>query len=199
MKNCVQRLRLQATISFSATFAVVMFAAAGLVSAQAPADGPAPTDRTARYEIDFMTGMSDHHYMAIQMSEMCLEKAIHPELQEMCQQIITTQQQETSQMQAWLSEWYSINYQPQMDNGGMRMIEKLAQAEGGEFEIAFMRMMIRHHFGAIREASKCVDRVYHDELHEMCEEIIIAQAEEIETMRSWLCTWYGICGGRPAP
>ena len=36
---------------------------------------------------------------------MCLEKAVHPELLEMCGQIRDAQQQEIATMQGWLQEW----------------------------------------------------------------------------------------------
>ena len=77
----------------------------------------------------------------------------------------------------------------------MKRMERMAVLPPEEFEIEFMEMMIKHHLGAIRDASKCVDRVYHAELHALCEDIIVAQAAEIQQMRAWLCEWYGICRG----
>jgi uncharacterized protein (DUF305 family) len=162
-------------------------------AAQTQQSGPAPDKATAKYEIDFMQDMIDHHAMAVQMANMCVQKAIHEELRALCQNIITTQSQEISEMQTWLSAWYGISYSPQMKPGDMRMMERLASLSGAEFEIEFMEMMIKHHLKAIREASKCVERVYHEELREMCENIITSQAAEIEQMRTWLCQWYGIC------
>ena len=73
--------------------------------AQTAEAGPAPDNSTAKYEIDFMTGMIDHHMMAVQMAEICLKKALHEELIAMCQDIIATQTQEIQQMQTWLMEW----------------------------------------------------------------------------------------------
>lgn len=191
-------LALRKTVIYNAfvilLFSVVFFNAK-VASAQTQESGPAPDRSTAKYEVDFMTGMIDHHAMAVMMGQMCLEKAIHEELRTMCQNIITTQQQEIAEMQSWLNSWYGINYSPQMKPGAMRMMEKLASLSGAEFEIEFMQMMIKHHLAAIREASKCVERAYHDELRELCEDIITTQAAEIEQMRTWLCEWYGICRG----
>ena len=161
--------------------------------AQTQESGPAPDKATAKFEIDFMKGMIDHHAMAVQMANICLQKAIHPELRSLCQNIIAAQQQEIAEMQTWLSSWYGITYSPQMKPGDMRMMERLASLSGAEFEIEFMQMMIKHHLKAIKEASKCVERVYHEELRELCENIITTQAAEIEQMRNWLCQWYGIC------
>jgi uncharacterized protein (DUF305 family) len=66
-----------------------------------------------------------------------------------------------------------------------------------EFEIAFMKSMIRHHWTAVVRASGCLDRAYHADLIAMCQEIVIAQVSEIETMRTWLCEWYGVCNYGP--
>jgi uncharacterized protein (DUF305 family) len=80
-----------------------------------------------------------------------------------------------------------------MMSGHMRQMEKLAALDGEDFEVAFMRMMIRHHRQAVVESTRCVDRAYHPELVELCEGIIATQSAEIELMQTWLCDWYGIC------
>ena len=50
----------------------------------AVADAPASSEQTARFEVDFLTGMIDHHHMAVMMSQMCLEKAVHDDLVAAC-------------------------------------------------------------------------------------------------------------------
>lgn len=139
-----------------------------------------------------MTGMIDHHNI-VEMAMICLDKAIHHELGTLCHNIITAQQQEIQQMKTWLVDWYGISYSPQMKPGDMRMLERLASLSGAEFEIEFIQMMIKHHLKAIKEASQCVDRVFHSELWDLCENIITAQAAEIGQLRTWLYQWYGIC------
>lgn len=162
-----------------------------LTSVASWAEMPAPEATAAKYEIRFMEDMIDHHAMAVMTAEMCLDKAVHPELRTLCETIIATQTQEIEMMQSWLSSWYGITYMPEMTMTGQ--MKKLASLSGAEFEIEFMQMMIRHHLGAIREASHCVERAYHADLQSLCEDIITAQAAEIEMMREWLCEWYGIC------
>ena len=51
-----------------------------LRSAVTSASGPAPTKAQARYEIDFLQDMIDHHMMAVMTAELCVEKAVHEEL-----------------------------------------------------------------------------------------------------------------------
>ena len=172
---------------------LLMLALAFSVVTPALADAPAPEKSTAKFEIDFMQDMIDHHMMAIMEAEVCLEKAIHEELRTMCEGIIATQSQEMMMMQSWLQDWYGISYEPEMTPGMMQQVEKLAELDGAEFEIEFMQTMIKHHEQAIKEAEKCVDRAYHEELVGLCQNIIAVQSAEIEQMQAWLCDWYGIC------
>lgn len=169
----------------------------GVVSVPvAQADAPAPNRGIANFEVRFMESMIDHHALAIEMGQICLQKAVHPELRQMCQNVITTQSQEIEEMQSWLQEWYGINYEPQMKPGDQRMLQRLAALSGSEFEIEFMQMLIRHHETAIREAEQCVRRAYHPELRDLCQNIIQTQSAEIQQLQAWLCQWYGICRGR---
>jgi uncharacterized protein (DUF305 family) len=73
------------------------------------------------------------------------------------------------------------------------MMKHMEIMVGEEFEIEFMQMMIKHHRGAIKEGEKCLDKAYHTQLLELCGNIIVTQTQEIETMQTWLCEWYGIC------
>lgn len=178
----------------------LLVALTGLVSASAAATAsePAPDQRTARYEVDFLTGMIDHHAMAVHMAMMCQEKASHDELRQMCEDIAASQQQEIETMQGWLRDWYGVAYAPEMRmDGGMR---RLMSATGADFEILFMESMIRHHTRAVREAETCQERAYHPELVQLCDDIETVQLREIETMSDWLCEWYDRCrfARRPA-
>ena len=46
---------------------------------------------------------------------------------------------------------------------------------------------------AVKQATKCTEQAYHDDLVNMCENIIATQQAEIEQMQTWLCEWYDIC------
>lgn len=163
-------------------------------AAPAVASEPAPDRSTARFEIDFMQDMIDHHAMAVMMAQMCLDKAVHAELRSLCESIKTSQRKEIQLMQSWLQSWYGVSHQPETkDTGQMKQLER---ASGAEFEIRFMEMMIRHHRAAIKEAETCLDRAYHPELRGLCQNIIETQSAEIQQLQTWLCQWYGRCDGR---
>jgi len=177
--------------------AVLATVAAGLIASTSPAaaEEPAPDERTARFEVDFLVGMIDHHAMAVDMAETCLEKAIHPDLEAMCADIVASQSAQIEQMQGWLQDWYGVTHEPEMTQGDMRQMEKLASLPPAEFEVEFMETMIKHHRMAIREGEMCLARAAHQELIDLCESIIEVQSAEISQLQAWLCEWYHRCRG----
>lgn len=75
--------------------------------ADAPIEG-----RVGRAEVRFLEGMMDHHQMALDMGNDCLEKATTESVQTLCQNIITAQTAEIEQMKSWLLTWYNVTYSP---------------------------------------------------------------------------------------
>jgi len=167
--------------------------AAIVMSSAVQASAPAPTQAQQRYEVQFMTEMIDHHAMAVMTAELCMERAVHPELRAMCEQIRHVQLEEIATLQTWLEEWYGVEHEPSMTPGMENHMRKMAALSGADFEIEFMKMMIRHHWTAVVRAQQCQRRAYHTSLIEMCEDIESAQKAEIRIMGEWLCQWYGIC------
>lgn len=158
--------------------------------ASAPASDPA----AANFEVRFMMNMIDHHMMAVMMADVCLsETLIHAELAAMCADIKSSQMAEITTMQTWLQQWYGITYAPTMKPGDQKMIDRLAALSGAEFEIEFMEMMIRHHAKAIKEGEHCLDRAEHEQLLQLCANIVETQSAEIAQMEMWLCQWYDRC------
>ena len=172
----------------------LMFAA----STPAEATAPAPEQAIAKFEIRYMQLTIDHHGMGVQMSQLCLQRAITGELLDLCHRNLTGQSEEIMILQSFLQSWYGISYQPEMKPSGENMMERLAALFGAEFEIEFMKMFIRHHFRIIVESAKCVDRAFHEELkEEICEPIILNQSADIQIMRNILCEQYQLCNYGP--
>ncbi|STX50160.1 Uncharacterized protein conserved in bacteria [Legionella busanensis] len=59
-----------------------------------------------QYDKRFIDLMIPHHEAAIMMAKDALNNAIHPEIKDMAQKIIDTQQKEIEQLKAWRSQWY---------------------------------------------------------------------------------------------
>ena len=173
---------------------ILVVSVAGALTTRA--DEPAPNRSQARYEVGFMSMMIDHHNMAIMMAMLCEGRTVHPELQQMCEDIIAAQTAEIAEFQTWLNDWYGVQHEPVMKPKDERMLARLAALSGEEFEIAFMTEMIKHHSIAIRRARVCEKRAFHEQLIARCQGIMEMQAAEIAQLREWLCQWYEKCRGR---
>ena len=129
--------------------------------------------------------------MGVAMAELCLEKEVRPELEALCHAIVEAQSEEIAVMEGWLNDWYDIEHQARPNPGQEKAMARLAKLSGVEFEEEFLRMMIRHHAGAVRAASRCEDRAFHEELLMLCHTMVETQSDEIELMETWLHEWYG--------
>jgi len=130
-EDMVAELRACGAASWVATTALALGAAAGVgVAAALPAaaDAPAASEQAARFEVDFLTGMIDHHHMAVMMAEMCVEQVVHPDLESTCESIVAAQSAEIEMMQGWLQDWYGITYEPDMT--GMQSMHRFHDLAG---------------------------------------------------------------------
>ena len=152
----------------------------------------APTESASRFDVRFLQETTGHHMMAVEMGQLCVQKAIYADLRSLCQNIITTQSQEIATMQSWLKDWYGFDYMLQMRPGDMRMLEQMAMMSGAEFEIDFMQEMTDHHKSMLSDAVPCTSRAGHGELVSLCQNIIAAQSSEINQFQEWLSQRYGI-------
>jgi uncharacterized protein (DUF305 family) len=66
----------------------------------------------------------------------------------------------------------------------MGMMAGLNVLEGRDYEIAWLEAMIDHHDDALHMANRILERVEHDELRAMAEQIIEDQTAEIEQMET---------------
>jgi uncharacterized protein (DUF305 family) len=66
----------------------------------------------AAYETRFMNEMSKHHRQDLKDSKPCLDRAIHPELKNLCTKMTEKQQREIGQMHTWLCNWHKDCHSP---------------------------------------------------------------------------------------
>ncbi|MBW4517607.1 MAG: DUF305 domain-containing protein [Timaviella obliquedivisa GSE-PSE-MK23-08B] len=59
-----------------------------------------------QFDLRFLNAMIPHHEGALTMAKEALQKSDRPEVKELAQDIIASQQQEISQMQQWKKAWY---------------------------------------------------------------------------------------------
>jgi uncharacterized protein (DUF305 family) len=163
---------------------VAAAAVAALSPAGAVASGPAPEAPEAAFEQAFLTNTIDHHFMAVEMGELCVAKGTHPKLPDVCQDIVEDQSAEIEEMRGYLRDWYGYDKEPMMPDdpldGDMSDMEELEQAAVGEaFDVLVSEMFIEHHLLQIARSKRCLRKAYHDELKDLCRRQIKTQAREI--------------------
>jgi uncharacterized protein (DUF305 family) len=72
------------------------------------------------------------------------------------------------------------------------MGKNLEGKTGSDFDSAFLEEMIPHHLGAIDMARMVLATSKRPELIKMANDIITAQQKEIDMMREWERTWFGV-------
>lgn len=178
------------------------------LNAQTQTQSPSPSPMMGQMmmgDIDqhFIVMMIPHHEGAVDMAELALTRAQHPEIKQLAEAIIRDQNREIEQMQTWYQEWYESEV-PDMPgrmmgrNSGQRMmgmhstmmgdLETLSNAD--DFDQEFIRQMIPHHQMAVMMAQMVVDTANQPEIRELAQTIIESQTAEINQMQQWNQEWY---------
>lgn len=70
------------------------------------------------------------------------------------------------------------------------MMQSLEGKTGDAFDQAFLKEMIVHHEGAIEMAEAALMSAKHQEIKDLAQAILSAQASEIQMMKDWMQAWY---------
>ncbi len=157
-------------------------------------------------DIRFMSGMISHHAQAILMAGWALENSTNPSVRTLAGRIINAQQDEIALMQGWLRD--RRQPVPEASPHGMRMtmngmehhmrmpgmldeaeLKRLQAARGADFDVLFVRSMIRHHEGAVRMVRELFGTPgagQDDVVFKFASDVHVDQATEIERMRRML-------------
>jgi uncharacterized protein (DUF305 family) len=150
------------------------------------ASGQVPFDQA------FIDAMIPHHREAIEMAEAAKQRGLtQPDLNQIADDIITSQQREIDQMLEWRKQWFgSRTLGPVLPEVLGVPENELGMEHGSADEVAgavdvdatFAQMMIPHHEGAIAMAEAARERAQHQEVKELATAIIDAQEREIGIM-----------------
>jgi uncharacterized protein (DUF305 family) len=176
----------------------------------APGGSPTAGDSFDRQFIDMMV---PHHQGAVEMAKIAQQRAERPEVKQLADAIIRSQEDEIAQMKTWRKSWFGSDQTPPLDkmpmvpgmagHGGhaatMDMgaeVEMLSRADP-PFDLAFIDAMIPHHESAIEAARAAEGRAQRAEIKELSRAIIAEQQREIDQMTAWRHEWYGAIHGPP--
>jgi len=168
---------------------------AACTRASAPATPPPPS-AGASFDRTFMETVTDKHQIAIEMFQLCQQKAQAPDLKQYCSEELA-KPDETATMQEFLRRWYQIERAPQkpkdLPSIYRSFMPTIRTAVGKEFEEAFLRGIRQHHRQDIEEAGACATKASHPELQQVCRGLVADHQRELQKVDRWICVWFKDC------
>lgn len=162
------------------------------------------TTTNASIDQQFIDMMVPHHQGAVAMAQIAVTRGEHPEIKQLANSIIDSQNGEITQMKQWRMQWFRSDQTPSMEQmpmlpgmdmtamHSMNMTQDIKNLQTATpFDKAFIQAMILHHQSAIDAAKVAQASAEHPEIRTLAGNIIAAQQKEIDQMQSWLKAWYG--------
>ena len=197
---------------------LVAVIAAGLLvigGALAVGLGIGRTDTPAADSVDagFSLDMSHHHLQAVEMANLATTRSTDPEVLSLAFDISQTQLNQVGRMQGWLTlwglpvtgandmSWMGSAMHDHSSDGlmpGMATEDELTQlrsATGNDFDVMFLRLMIRHHQGGLEMAQYGEAHASEAVVRGLARSIEQTQTAETTTMAAMLAAR----GGSPLP
>ncbi|HEU5013806.1 MAG TPA: DUF305 domain-containing protein [Roseiflexaceae bacterium] len=141
----------------------------------------------APFDAQFIDGMTKHHQGPIAMAQQVLQESRRPELLQLANNIISSQQQEIAQLATWRKQWYPDLAPTQgMDMDTMELSTETSKP----FDQRFIEAMIPHHNGAIAMDKEAQQKAEHPEIKQLADTIITAQEAEVAHMQQWQRAWF---------
>lgn len=191
----------------------------GLVVVLGLGQGSATSDPSSdSVDAGFSRDMASHHLQGVEMANLALQRSEDPEIRQLAFDISSTQTNQAGRMQGWLSLWgvsptggepmswmgegHDMSAMGMSAMGavmpGMATEEELAELRslsGTEFDVEFLRLMIRHHQGGREMAEYAAEHATVPTVARLARSIAETQSAETQTMGDMLAAR----GGTPLP
>jgi uncharacterized protein (DUF305 family) len=177
-----------------------------------------PVPSADSVDAGFSRDMATHHLQGVEMANLALERSEDREVRQLAFDISSTQNNQAGRMQGWLSLWGIpptggdvMGWMAGADGGhgghtmvmdglmpGMATEEELAQLRslsGTDFDVQFLRLMIRHHQGGLEMAQYAAEHAELPAVARLARTIAETQTAETRTMTDMLAAR----GGTPLP
>lgn len=147
-------------------------------------------------DVSFASDMLQHHAQALAMVDLTKGRTLSPEVAKLAQQIRAAQTPEIKKFSTWLKSW-GEKVPSTSDTGSMDMgshsnmpgmmsstdMKDLKNASGSEFQTMWLKMMIKHHEGAVQMAKTEIDKGRYKPALDLADSISTSQTKEIDTMK----------------
>ncbi|MET9420603.1 DUF305 domain-containing protein [Streptomyces sp. NPDC006540] len=147
-------------------------------------------------DVAFAQGMIPHHRQAVEMADLAATRAGSADVKALAAEIKKAQDPEIKTLSEWLTSWGEDV--PKDDEGGEHAghsmsgmmtpeeMGELEKASGEAFDTAFLKMMIKHHEGAVDMAKTEQADGSYQPAKDMAGDIVTSQSAEITRMNELL-------------
>ncbi|GII32294.1 DUF305 domain-containing protein [Planotetraspora mira] len=145
--------------------------------------------RAGAGDVRFAELMIPHHRQALEMAALAADRAAEPLVRAIAERITTGQGPEIAVMTSWLESLGRAapdGHDHDEAGYGMATLEelnRLRSARGAAFDGLFLRLMIRHHEGAITMAAEELGKGTDRAMRKMAQDVLSGQQIEIARMR----------------
>lgn len=163
-------------------------------------------------DLGFARNMGVHHAQAVEMASIAYLRTADPKLRYVAYDIMTTQQGQIGRMSGWLQLWN----QTQSGSGNDRMtwmdhdgpmpgmatqeqVASLRTLPVPEMDEQFLRLMIRHHRGAVPMADYAADHATSSDIRDLAAKMSAGQAREVDLLQTFLAARSLPAEGETAP
>lgn len=171
-----------------------------------PAAAPAAAETASPADVQFITGMIEHHAQAVVMAGWAPTHGAGSAVRTLCERILVSQLDEIEAMRTWLRDVgqpvpAATGAPARMTMGGMEhhalmpgmlteeQMAELDRARGAEFDRLFLTYMIQHHEGAIRMVEGLFasqGAAQDNAIYKIASDIFADQDSEIDRMQRML-------------
>ncbi|MFJ4775748.1 DUF305 domain-containing protein [Streptomyces sp. NPDC088762] len=146
----------------------------------------------------FAQGMIPHHRQAVEMADLAATRAESAEVKSLADEIKKAQDPEITTLTGWLTAWGEQvpagggghgGHGGGHDTSGMMTAEEMGGLEktsGKAFDTAFLRLMVKHHEGAVAMAKAEQSGGSYQPAKDMAGAIVTSQSAEITRMNTLL-------------
>lgn len=175
-------------------FAALALVAALLVAAALALTSRSGTPAGSSPEVRFVREMTQHHAQAVDMATRLREQTQDRTLRSLSLDILLSQQEQIGQMRGWLTLWdrpwggvgMTAEHARMMGMATPQELNELDTLPVKEAEAHFLRLMIRHHQGALSMVEPALGDRIRPEVRTLARQIQATQGGEIRLMEDLL-------------
>ena len=177
-----------------ALLAVLALAAAALLAVALALTSRSGTPAESSPEVRFVREMTQHHAQAVDMATRLRERTDDRTLRSLTLDIVLSQQEQIGQMRGWLTLWglpwggegMSAEHARMMGMATPQELNQLGTLPVTDAEAHFLRLMIRHHQGALSMVEPALGDGIRPEVRTLARQIQATQGGEIRLMEDLL-------------